>query len=44
MGGLIGACYAVGKSADDLEERVLELSRMRQLMKLIDLAPTAAVA
>jgi NTE family protein len=39
MGGLIGACFAVGKSADDLEERVLELSRMRQLMKLIDLAP-----
>jgi NTE family protein len=39
MGGLIGACYAAGKSADELEERVLELSRMRQLMKLIDLAP-----
>jgi NTE family protein len=39
MGGMIGACYAAGKSADELEERVLELSRMRQLMKLIDLAP-----
>jgi NTE family protein len=39
MGGLIGACYAVGLSASQLEERVLELSQIRELMKLIDLAP-----
>jgi NTE family protein len=39
MGGLIGACTAAGYSPAFLEERILELSRMREIMKLIDLAP-----
>jgi NTE family protein len=39
MGGVIGACYAAGLTARQLEDRILDLSRMRELMKLIDLAP-----
>jgi NTE family protein len=39
MGGVIGACYATGLTARQLEDRILDLSRMRELMKLIDLAP-----
>lgn len=39
MGGLVGACFAAGKSARQLEDIIVETSKMRELMKLIDLAP-----
>lgn len=39
MGGLLAAAYAAGYSATALEERALELSSLRNLMKLVDLAP-----
>jgi NTE family protein len=39
MGGLIGACYASGMKATQLEAIILDISRTRQLMKLLDPAP-----
>jgi NTE family protein len=39
MGGLIGACYAKGKTAHELEAIIIEISKTRELMRLIDLAP-----
>jgi len=39
MGGLIGACYAAGKTPWELEDIIIEMSHTRELMKLIDLAP-----
>jgi len=39
MGGLIGAAYAVGLSAADIETEALHILRPRHLVRLIDLAP-----
>jgi NTE family protein len=39
MGGLIGACYASGKTPHQLEEIIIEMSHTREMVKLIDLAP-----
>jgi NTE family protein len=39
MGGFIGAGYASGMSAADLEAEALRMASVRQLLKLIDLAP-----
>ncbi len=38
MGGFIGASYAVGLSAGELESEALRLSNVRQLMPLLDLS------
>jgi NTE family protein len=39
MGGLIGALYAAGWTAQQLEAEALALSSFRNLVKLVDLAP-----
>lgn len=39
MGGLVGALYAAGCSADELEGEILSRTSFRQLIKLVDLAP-----
>jgi NTE family protein len=39
MGGFIGAGYASGMSAADLEAEALRMASVRQLIKLIDFAP-----
>ena len=38
MGGLIGAAYAAGLSASELETEALRLSNVRQLLPLLDLS------
>lgn len=40
MGGLIAAAYASGCSLDELEQRAIKLSSMRELVKLLDLHPS----
>jgi NTE family protein len=39
MGGLVGALFAAGWSAEQLEAEALALSSFRRLVKLVDLAP-----
>lgn len=39
MGGLIGALYAAGWTAEQIEAEALALSSLRSLIKLVDLAP-----
>jgi NTE family protein len=40
MGGLVGALFAAGWSAEQLEAEALALSSFRRLVKLVDLAPS----
>lgn len=39
MGGIIASAYAAGVSVAELEAEALRLSRLRQLIKLVDLSP-----
>lgn len=39
LGGIIAAAYAVGVSLTELEDRALNLSRIRELIKLVDITP-----
>lgn len=39
MGGLVGALYAAGWSAEQIEAEALSMTSFRSLIKLIDLAP-----
>lgn len=39
LGGIIAAAYASGYSINEIEERAIKLSRLKELMKLIDLTP-----
>lgn len=39
LGGIIAAAYAVGVSPAELEERALNLSHIRELIKLVDITP-----
>ena len=39
MGGLVGALYAAGWSAEQIEAEALSMSSFRSLIKLVDLAP-----
>lgn len=39
MGGLVATAYAAGYTPAEMEERALHFSRLKELMKLIDLTP-----
>ena len=39
MGGLVGALYAAGWSAEQLEDEALAMTSFRRLVKLVDLVP-----
>lgn len=39
MGGLVAAVYAAGYSPQEIEERAIRFSHLKELMKLIDLRP-----
>lgn len=39
MGGLVGALYAAGWNAEQIEAEALSMSNFRSLVKLVDLAP-----
>lgn len=39
MGGIIASAYAAGVSVDELEAEALRMSRLRQLIQLVDLSP-----
>ncbi len=39
MGGIIASLYAMGKSISEMEQAALHFSRIRELMKMIDLTP-----
>lgn len=41
MGGVVGLAIAAGKSAEFIEQKALEFSRMRNLVRLVDVNPTS---
>jgi NTE family protein len=39
IGGIFAACYALGISIEEMENRCRKLSNVRELMKLVDMSP-----